>query len=144
VSGVETGHKWRCYAVDVATGRTSALSPEGVRGARDRAPASPDGRRLLVRDERDEGSSPRTALYSIESGRLEPTNVPKDVEGPATWSPDGRAFFAHRHDDSGAVGPVDRVGILIEPEPIINADGRLYVYSYARFLTDLYLVNGLR
>jgi hypothetical protein len=43
---------------------------------------------------------------------------------------------------SRAFAPPDRAGI-VWVEPLITPDGRGYVYTYHRQLTDLYLVDGL-
>ena len=40
--------------------------------------------------------------------------------------------------------PPDGVGLLGVPRILLSADGRSYVYTYVRFLDELYLVDGLR
>ena len=39
--------------------------------------------------------------------------------------------------------PPDRAGV-VWMDPLVTPDGRGYVYTYHRLLTDLYLAEGLR
>jgi len=39
--------------------------------------------------------------------------------------------------------PPDRAGV-VWMDPLVTPDGRGYVYTYHRHLTDLYLAEGLR
>jgi hypothetical protein len=41
-------------------------------------------------------------------------------------------------------GPADAAGVITVGPVVSSADGRSYVYSYARLLTDLFLVDGLK
>jgi hypothetical protein len=40
--------------------------------------------------------------------------------------------------------PADRAGIFMPPLILLTPDGKGYVYHARRFLTDLYLVEGLK
>jgi hypothetical protein len=41
------------------------------------------------------------------------------------------------------LAPPDRAGV-IWMDPLVTPDGRAYVYTYHRLLSDLYLVLGLK
>jgi hypothetical protein len=43
-----------------------------------------------------------------------------------------------------AVSPTDMTGLGPISHILFSADGRSYVYGYARFLSELYLVTGLK
>lgn len=169
VSGLEAGHKRRCYVVDIESGKARPLTPEGVRGVMWWAPVSPDGKLLLVLDARKEGanptaaSSPPVAFYSLEGGELRPVKGWGDMNATrCIWSPDGRAILTHTHERGGAtklvrfdidkgrwevlrqLGLGDRAGLASVLEPVVTPNGKWYAYTYARILSDLYLADGLK
>ena len=166
VCGTEPGRKPRCYVVDVETGKTRPLTPEGVRGlglpSGGNAPVSPDGRSLLVWDTRDATLGPvPVAVYLIEAGELQPLRGWTQGRSPR-WSADGRAILLFRVEWPDAtwlerfdlakgvreqlkkLTVADRVGFLNPPIPVFTPDGRYYAYEQSRQVSDLYLVDGLR
>ena len=77
------------------------------------------------------------------------------------WSADGRSIFltagaevlasVYRVDLAtgkrslwNVIGPADRVGVSHVWSVQISADEQSYCYSYARSISDLYLVEGLQ
>jgi hypothetical protein len=48
-----------------------------------------------------------------------------------------RQFFKELH-------PTDTTGLCDMSHVLVSADGRAYVYSYTRLLSELYLVKGLK
>jgi hypothetical protein len=127
------------------------ITPEGTVGQR----VSPDGSLLVAVDSQDAfwlypviGGPPK-ALPGIELG-----------EEPIRWSSDGKHLFVartvipvsvHRVDvltgDRQLVytlAPGDVAGLWNLWPILITPDGKSYVYSDYRILSDLYLANGLR
>ena len=85
---------------------------------------------------------------------------PGPDDWPVQWSSDGRAVYLRREGElpmpvlrvEVATGrtevwkrlmPADGAGV-IWLDPLLTADGKGYVYTYHRLLTDLYLVDGLK
>ena len=111
VSSSEPGHRARCYVVDIGDGKPQPLTPEGIRGVWRKAPVSPDGKSLLVRDARGEEpgfkfriggptSGMPCAIYSLEGGGLRPLACPgEDLldNRNAKWSADGRSVLLQTH-----------------------------------------------
>jgi Tol biopolymer transport system component len=150
----EPGHGTRLFLIDLPDGRPRAFTPEGYRTFSQGI--SPDGRLVVV-----VGPDRRRYLYPLEGG--EPTPLPglSFDETPAQWSADGRYLYVYRRRDVPAkvwkleiatgkrelwkeVMPADGAGIATVAPVIPTPDGRAYVYSYFRTLSDLYVVEGLK
>jgi Tol biopolymer transport system component len=144
----------RIYVRDVAGGKPRPVTPEGYRLFRHGL--SPDGRLVIVT-----GPDQRVYLYPLAGG--EPTPLPGSVPGdiPDRWTADGRAVYVHRRDQlpvkvyllEVATGrrelwkeliPADAAGVTQVATVVPTPDGRSYVYSYIRLLSDLFVVEGLR
>jgi eukaryotic-like serine/threonine-protein kinase len=144
----------RLYVLDDTQAKPRALSPPGYRAVV-RA-VSPDGRMAAVI-----GPDRRRYLYPISGG--EPTPVPgvEPEEDPVGWTPDGRFLYVFRRGDyPGKVfrldpstgrrelwrelTPPDPAGISSLSPPAVASDGKTYVYSYNRILSDLFLATGVR
>ena len=111
VSSSEPGHRARCYVVDIGDGKPRPLTPEGIRGIWGRAPVSPDGKAILVRDARGEGPTDQVlgrspvkpmpcAIFSLEGGGLRPFACPGEGENDnrgVQWGADGRSVLIHTH-----------------------------------------------
>jgi hypothetical protein len=99
-------------------------------------------------------------IYPIDGGERRPATGVRPDEWPIGWTADSRELFVRRNGDlpvpivrvDPATGrrqavrefaPADGAGI-VWLDPILTPDGRGYVYTYYRSLTDLYLVGGLR
>jgi len=150
--GVEPGHAPRSWVQDGSDGKPQPITPEGVIAQG----FSPDGK-LLVAVDRErkfwvypvEGGQPR-ALSGIESG-----------EAPIRWSIDGKYLFvaavatipvriyrteisSGRRQFVSKVAPSDLAGLWGLLTVHITPDGKSYVYSDYRILSDLYVASGLR
>jgi dipeptidyl aminopeptidase/acylaminoacyl peptidase len=143
--GNEPGHGVRNYDVDIATGKTTPVTPEGTFGHW----LSPDGRYLLLFNNK---------LWKLDGGGA------IDIRG---IGPDdillnfasGANIFVARKD--GATAHISTVNPFTgEREPlrdiatppvagfrmadaVISADGRAYAYRYALEFDDLYTLTGL-
>jgi serine/threonine protein kinase len=174
VSSSEPGHRARCYVVDIGDGKPRPLTPEGIRGVWGRAPVSPDGKAILVRDAREEGPTDQVlgrgagkpmpcAIFSLEGGGLRPFACGEGVydNRGVMWSADGRSILVHTHDQNHMTQLV-RIDVAtgsqetfrrLKPsdlagvgaaEPVVTPDGQWYAYHYTRTLDDLYLADGLK
>ncbi len=150
--GREPGRPPRMYVQAIAGGAPLAFTPEGI--ATGGPIVTPDGRSVWVGE----------SLYHIAGGTPTPAPRLRSDERPLRWSPDGRWLFTarlaaplssimeiRRRDSAGGVDvlvsrivPADPAGIVTDPIVQVSADGRSYVYMYNRFLSDLYLVDGLK
>jgi WD40 repeat protein len=149
----ESGHGPRLY-VRSLDGKPRAVSPEGYRGyARC---VSPDGKLAVVR-----GPDQRLYLYPVNGG--EPTPLPgvTIADEPTGWTADGRAIWVFRRAELPArvsrldiatgtrdlwkeLIPADAAGVTEVTQPLPTPDGRYYVYTYIRLLSDLYVAEGIK
>lgn len=142
------GRPGRLWIQDLAGGPPRPLTPERT-GA---GVISPDGRTVATIG--DDGHY----LYPVAGGERRPLPGAKADEWPIQWGVDGKLYIA-RQDELPVrvlrvdvvtgkrelwreIAPPDRGGIL-SVRPLITRDGRAYVYTYNRFLSDLFLVGGL-
>jgi Tol biopolymer transport system component len=118
-------------------------------------PISPDGTRVVVKDDHDSA-----VIYPVGGGA--PTPVPHLNPGDLVvqWSPDGHGLLVAHHDGvSWVVEQLDlssgrrRPAVTIRPHDAsglrlsvfgISRDAKYYVHAYARLLSDLYVVDGLK
>jgi Tol biopolymer transport system component len=150
----EAGHGARVYVQDLAGGRPRALTPEGYRSFR--WTISPDGKFFAA-----SGPDRRIYLYPLQGG--EPTALAglSGLDIPIRWSADRRSLYVYQRGELPArvyqvdvatgrkqlwreLMPADSAGVtdivVVCPTP----DGSSYVYSYARILSNLYVVEGLK
>ena len=157
--GQPPGQTSRGYVQDIDGGAPRPFTPEGVgMHAIQRwwdMPVSPDGKRVIAQNDEE-----KPASYDLSSGVSEalPGLQPNDV--PMVWSNDGRELLvAH---GNGLPWIVDRVDLATGRRThaleirahdaaglrlstlAVSADGRHYVHSYSRLLTDLFIVEGLK
>jgi Tol biopolymer transport system component len=150
--GNEPGHATRCYVQDVAGGAPRPITPEGTAGGI----TSPEGKEVLVRN-----SGGRFFIYSLAGGSPSAVQglTPEDVV--IRWSKDGGSFFVFGNSQVPAqvervdistgrrtiareLAPVDRAGVLQIRWVALADDGESYAYSYARNLSQLNVVEGVK
>jgi eukaryotic-like serine/threonine-protein kinase len=153
----EQGHERRLYIQDIQGGEPRAISREGLNLRYGRL-LSPDQKYVAAIDTNDgkiwivpaEGGSPRLAVGT------EPDEL------PAGWAADGRSLYIYRPGSAAPTGvylvdvaggrrklwkeimPADPAGTEGIEGLAVNPDGRAYVYTLWRTLSDLYLVEGLK
>jgi Tol biopolymer transport system component len=149
----ESGKPRHMWLTDLDGGKRRAIDVEGtVRGAS----VSLDGERMAIFFQ----DAP-LQIYPIRGGppRLVPGSNPEDAV--VRWSADGRSLYvAVRNGPSARVDrleidtgkrtvlftlvPQDKAGLIDLAFPLVTPDASAYVYSYRRYLSTLYLVEGLR
>jgi eukaryotic-like serine/threonine-protein kinase len=153
-AGDEPKHGLRLYVQDLSGGPPRPVSPEGVRGFP--ITVSPDGKWVSA-----VAPDGKAWLYPVEGGQPVPVSGLSPGEGVTQWTPDER--FLYVRDRTGMPAkvfrmeretgrrelwkelmPSDSAGLLSIFGSYFSADGRSYAYSYARNLSDLYLVEGVK
>ncbi|HSC30051.1 MAG TPA: hypothetical protein VLD67_22410, partial [Vicinamibacterales bacterium] len=127
------------------------VTPPGVANA---FAVSPDGRSIAALDR-----AGRLTLYPVDGG--EPRTFADERGIPIQWSSDGATLYlatkgpfrariygrdlaSGRVESWGEIGPPDPVGVNAIGDLFFSGDCLSYVYSYARALGVLYLVEGLK
>jgi eukaryotic-like serine/threonine-protein kinase len=161
--GREEGRGRRIFVQDLNGGQPRPISTEGVRTF---GLATPDGRFV-------EGSiEGRHFLFAIEDGKSRELPFLSPQDSPVQWTADGRSLYVVRAapwSDTAAViyqtiqaqvdkvdmvtgnrtvwktiKPADPVGFETISDLYITPDGSTYCYGYARTLSDLFLIEGLK
>lgn len=162
VNGNEQGHGTRCYVLQLAGGKSKAVTPEGsVCG-----PSSPDGRFVVGL-----GANSAVAIYPIQEGA--PRSIPGlPTDGlvasglasgfiPAQWSSDGSALYGYHAGELPSkiyqvkistgkqtivqeLRPGAPAGVVTVKPVVISRDGKRFAYSYNQNLSVLYLISGLQ
>jgi Tol biopolymer transport system component len=148
----QEGKPWRTYIQDLAAGPPRPLLPEGVSSG----PISPDGRLVVGLED----STRTIRLYPTDGGAPRPIPGPPEPGDPWSFSSDGRLLSVEmsglvmkvfrrdlgsgRRDLLREITPSDPAGIFRLGPLIPGIDGKTYVYSYARALLSLHVVNGLK
>lgn len=148
IVGHEPDYGIRVYFQNLADGKMKPLSLEGVGLAS--AGITPDGKYVT-------GISPdlKPVLCALERGQC---TAIQGVDISIQWSNDGRTRFVARSGEIPCrifdvqtgkrtlwktVMPNDPAGITAISPVIMTPDTKYYIYGYTRFLSDLYVVDGL-
>ncbi|HEY3202306.1 MAG TPA: protein kinase [Thermoanaerobaculia bacterium] len=150
----EPGHGNRLYLIAAEGGKVKPLTPLGYRAfART---LSPDGKWVTVT-----GPDRKAYLYPLEGGEPAPIPGLNETEIPVGWTSDGRFLYVTRPGEYPArvyrlevstgkrelwkeLTPPDPAGIFGIRAPRVASDGKSYVYSYNRILSDLFLADGVK
>jgi dipeptidyl aminopeptidase/acylaminoacyl peptidase len=136
-SGIEAGHGGRDYLIDVSTGDSKPVTPEGIAGKRGIWPLegggfhaipgleanygvigwTPDGQSVYVVPTRGAAKALKVSRVNVQTGKMEP------------WKTFG--------EEAGA--GVSSLGRLH-----LSSDGTAYAYIYVRVLSEAYVVTGLK
>jgi len=149
--GNEPGRARRNWIQDVAGGKPLPITPEGTAGER----VSPDGKLLVAADQER-----KFWLYPTDGGQPAALSGVRPGENAIRWSVDGKYLFVAsdgipveinrieiatgRRQFIWKIAPSDLAGVWDVWPVLITPDGKSYVYSDYRILSDLYLANGLR
>jgi Tol biopolymer transport system component len=154
--GREPGHDWRCYIQSIEGGLPRPITPEGTTGTLQGTFISPDGRLVIASDAQHQRS-----FYPVEGGAPQPISHLESGDEIIGWSSDGHSLYVaqilempirvYRFDPSSGrrelfkeVMPADPAGIFWPTSILVTPDGKGYVASVRRMLSDLYVVEGLK
>jgi eukaryotic-like serine/threonine-protein kinase len=151
-SGNRPGHAVQCFAQDVDGGKPRPVTLEGVIFCE----ISPDGKLIAGNGLTGSGGW----LYPIEGEQPRP--IPGLQAGESfAWTSDPRWLYVYQWKQSPVkvyrlnvlngqrqffreMTPPDVAGLQDISHIHFSSDGRAYVYSYTRLLSELYLVKGLK
>lgn len=153
-TGIEPGHGGRDYLVDLTTGDSKPITPEGIAGRE----VSPDGKNIAVR-----GPDGKVGIWAIGEGKFQAIPGLPANYGLLSWTEDGGSVYVAPRKARAKSALVSRVDIhtgKMEPwktfgeqtgagvssivPPHLSADGNAYAYLYVRVLSEAYVVKGLR
>ncbi len=154
--GREPGRDWRCYIQSIEGGPPRPVTPEGTIGSSGWIFISPDSRLVIASDARNQRS-----FYPVEGGAPQPIPHLESGDEIIGWSNDGRSLYLAQTDEMPIrvyrfdpltghrellkeVMPADLAGIFSPNNIFMTPDGKGYVYSVRRMLSDLYVVEGLK
>ena len=148
--GSESGKPGRTFLLDIHTGKTRAVTPEGTADPF----IAPDGKVILARDPQQ-----GFRLYPVEGGQPQAVMGLQDEEFPIQWETSGtklyvwdRTFPAHIFLLDLKTGKRQPWTTLVPPDPagvlygnlVVTPDGKTSVYRYRRAMTTLFLAEGLK
>ena len=154
--GIEPGHGGRDYLIDISTGASKPITPEGVRGI----VLSPDGKSIPVVTP-DGGRG----IFSLADSSIHPVPAFPAKYTIIDWTPDGQSlyvvppftgraqpiFVSLFNLQTGKLQPwktfgQDAVGsganLVVGLR--LSGDGNAYAYLYDRVLSEAYVVKGLK
>lgn len=150
-NGSEHGHPNRSFIQPLDGGEARPLTPEGLPGRGIR----PGGAQMLVRDR----VSGDFLLFDLTNGATHAISGLAKGDEVARWSSDGSALFVRAADlpvdvfrvdvAAGKRTPLARLAVpmittVSEIKALASGDGRIWVYGYRRWLSDLVVAEGLR
>ena len=157
LSGEMPRHKPCFYLLDTEGG-FRRMTPEGTYGAASWSGniVSPNGKSFFAKD-----ANQNLWVYPIDEGNPRLIGRIGAADIPFQWSSDGNAVFLYRQGvvpseiyrisiRSGRMQPwkelrpADSTGVLAIIAAVSTTDGRSYAYSFDRWLSDLYVVDGLK
>jgi len=153
-SADEPGKGVRFYIYDLASGKSAAISQEGVNGTA--FALSPDSQQIAAI-----GPDQKGYLYPVAGGEPKLVAGISQGEQPITWSADGRSLYIYQPGELPArvyrldvqsgqrtlwkeLMPSDPAGVENIGPIYMTPDAKSCVFGYHRMLADLYLVEGLK
>jgi WD40 repeat protein len=146
------GHGPQLWVQDVSGGKPRAITAEETRIPLSASPVSPDGQLVFA------SGAEVSALFPIDGGPPRPIPGLKSGENLIRWSADGKSLYLV--DDDLKIWLLDvatgkrQLWKELHPPRTATADdflsvlltpnGQVYVQTYQRWLSDLYVVEGLR
>jgi hypothetical protein len=157
-SGEMPRHKPCFYLVDTEGGGFRRMTRDGTYGAASWSGniISPDGKRFFAKD-----TNQNLWVYPVDEGTPQLIGRIGAADVPFQWTSDGSAVFLYRQgivpsqvyrvsihtgrmDPWKQLRPANSTGMLAIIAAVSTTDGRSYTYSFDRWLSDPYLVDGLK
>jgi eukaryotic-like serine/threonine-protein kinase len=153
--GIEAGHGARDYEIDIATGDSKPITPEGVSGVA----LSPDATKVAVF-----GPDGSPGVWNLKTNSMQTIAGLTSGDFLSGWTPDGNTLYlmprqtaesrgrkvyrlnlatgkAEFWKEFGSSLPTGTSGVA---PPRFSADGRAYAYVYSQILSEAYVVKGLK
>jgi Tol biopolymer transport system component len=153
-SGIEAGHGARDYLIDVNSGNSKPITPEGVVGIQ----LSPDGRSTAVL-----GPDGKWGIWPLDGGGMRPIPDLDSKYRVTGWTSDGAFLYAASskpgeriakvYKVNGATGKMELwksfgegtpTGSAGVSAPRFSSDQSAYAYVYSQVLSQAYVVKGLK
>src|SRR5262249_45525477 len=140
-------------------GKPRPIAPNGFRVITPSKPVSPDGRWVATADR-----AGNITIFSLDDAAAEPKRI-VGVQGQVVrWSADGRTLYVRESTDTWGrsirihrvdpwtgrrelwktLAPGEPIGSGAIQDFVMTADAQSYAYTYQRYFSDLFLVEGLR
>jgi serine/threonine protein kinase/WD40 repeat protein len=152
-SGIEAGHGVRDYLIELNSGNSKAITPEGVGGAE----PSPDGRSTAVL-----GPDGKWGIWPLNGSGLRLIPGLDSNYRVSGWSPDGASLYAVSTRQREKIRSVYQVNTVtgkmdlwktfgedlaaraVSRGSYLSGDGGAYAYLYAQTLSQVYVVRGMK
>ena len=155
-AGSEPGHDIRVYQQNLDGAKPRAVTPEGVTVALPGFVVTNDGKWVAAI-----GPDRKCSLFPIDGGSPRALSGVAAGEFPLRFSPDDKLLYLWKRGDVPArvtrlevatgkrdlwkdLLPADPAGVERISNVLIAPDARTYAYCYARLLSDLFVVEGLK
>jgi len=146
----------RLWVMPIDGGKPKAVTPEGVSTALPGFALTPDGKNVAAI-----GPDHGVTIYPVDGGAARPVPGGAAGEFPLRFTPDGRFLYVWKRGDVPArvsridvetgkrevwrdLLPADPAGVERISNVLVTPDGKGYAYCYARLLSDLFVVEGLK
>jgi hypothetical protein len=152
IAGVDVEGDVRSYIQDIKGGRPQPLTPKRTWGVL----VSPDEKSIAAI-----GTGQAITIWPVDGGSPTPVKGSLVGDRPVAWSRDGQSLWLFRRSE--VPGHVFKLDIktgrrhewkkLVPPDPAgvysiiqfqVTPTGHAYAYTYARVLSQLYQVTGLK
>jgi serine/threonine protein kinase/Tol biopolymer transport system component len=151
-AGIEPGHGKRDYLIDVATGNSKPVTPEGTSGVH----VSPDGKSAAVR-----GPDGNYSVWALDGSGSHPIPGLDPNYTVISWAADGNSVFVRRNEFSKSLKiyqanlssgkmdlwkslGADAPGVGVGIDAYISPDGLAYAYTYSYRSSQAFVVTGLK
>jgi len=155
-AGTEKGHGVRLYVQGIDGDKARPIGGEGILTALPGFAISFDGKRVAAI-----GPDHQGLLVPLDGGEARALPGIQEGEVPLRFSADGRSVYLWKRGDVPArvtrldvetgrreawkdLLPADPAGVERISNVLVTPDGKGYAYCYARLLSDLFIVEGLK
>ncbi|HLX86450.1 MAG TPA: protein kinase [Terriglobales bacterium] len=152
--GIEAGHGGRDYRIDLNSGDSKPITPEGISGTA----ISPDGQNIAVTE-----PDGKRGIWPLDGSGFRAIPGLESKYGVVGWTADGGSVYVAPLGGRTTIQHISRVNLQtgkIEPwktvgdgagtgvsavmAPRLSRDGDAYAYLYVRVLSEAYVVTGLK